>query len=121
MSLRVKLRGKAEANRSKIPHYIRNKLRNLAFFEEIATVENDLAMTDAIDTCNSYRWIWVIYYFLKVGIGAVQGLCLLLLSVFLLYFFLRFFFLDLSLPVRLFSRSLLEITNSSSNTFADLG
>jgi len=59
VSLRVKLRGEAEANRSKIPHYIRNKLRNLAFSEEIATVENDLAMTDAIDTCNSYRWIWV--------------------------------------------------------------
>jgi len=54
----VKLRGEAEANRSKIPHYIRNKLRNLAFSEEIATVENDLAMTDAIDTRNSYRWIW---------------------------------------------------------------
>ena len=65
MSLRVKLRGEAEANRSKIPHYIRNKLRNLAFSEEIATVENDLAMTDAIDTCNSYRWIWVIVSTMK--------------------------------------------------------
>jgi len=31
------------------------KRSNLAFSEEIATVENDLAMTDAIDTCNSYR------------------------------------------------------------------
>ena len=56
----MKLRDEAEANRSEIPHYIRNKLRNLAFSEEIATVENDLAMTDAIDTCNSYRWIWVL-------------------------------------------------------------
>jgi hypothetical protein len=55
----VKLRGEAEANRSKIPHYIRNKLRNLAFSEEIATVENDLAMTGAIDICNSYLWILV--------------------------------------------------------------
>ena len=38
---------------------LRVKRSNLAFSEEIATVENDLAMTDAIDTCNSYRWIWV--------------------------------------------------------------
>ena len=30
----------------------------LAFYDEIATVGNDLAMTDTIDTCNSYRWIW---------------------------------------------------------------
>ena len=56
------LRGEAEANRSEIPHCVRNKLRNLAFSEEIATVENDLAMTDAIDTCNSYRWNWVIFF-----------------------------------------------------------
>jgi len=35
----VKLRGEAEANRSEIPHYIRNKLRNLVFPNEIATVE----------------------------------------------------------------------------------
>jgi hypothetical protein len=40
------------------------KRSNLAFSEEIATVENDLAMTDAIDTCNGYRWIWEIVDFL---------------------------------------------------------
>ena len=54
----MKLRVEAEANRSEIRHYIRNKLRNLAFSEEIATHPWVLAMTDAIDTCNSYRWIW---------------------------------------------------------------
>jgi hypothetical protein len=52
------LRGEAEANRSEIPHCVRNKLRNLFVFDKIATVGNDLAMTDAIDTCNRYRWIW---------------------------------------------------------------
>jgi len=35
------------------------KRSNLAFSEEIATVENDLAMTGAIDICNSYLWILV--------------------------------------------------------------
>ena len=35
------MRGEAEANRSEIPHYIRNKLRNLAFSEEIATHPSD--------------------------------------------------------------------------------
>jgi len=39
LSLRVKLRDGAEANWSEIPHYIRNKLRNLALFNKIATVE----------------------------------------------------------------------------------
>jgi hypothetical protein len=38
MSLRVKLRGEAEAN-SEIPRFARNKFRNLAFFKGIATVE----------------------------------------------------------------------------------
>jgi hypothetical protein len=37
MSLRVKLRGEAEAN-PEIPRFARNKLRNLVFFNEIATV-----------------------------------------------------------------------------------
>jgi len=57
----VKLRGEAEAN-SEIPlrlRRIRNKLHNLALSEEIATVENDLAMTGAIDIYNSYLWILV--------------------------------------------------------------
>jgi len=39
LSLRVTLRGEAEANRSEIPHCVRNKLRNLAFSDKIATVE----------------------------------------------------------------------------------
>jgi hypothetical protein len=55
----VKLRGEAEAN-SEIPRFALNNLRNLALCEGIATVENDLAMTDAINACNSYRRIWVI-------------------------------------------------------------
>jgi hypothetical protein len=37
MSLRVKLQGKAEANKKEIPHNVRNRLRNLALSNEIAT------------------------------------------------------------------------------------
>jgi hypothetical protein len=63
LSLRVKLRDGAEANWSEIPHYIRNKLRNLALFNKIAAVEAT-SQRQFAQVQNVFCWIWV---FTKLG------------------------------------------------------
>jgi len=55
----VKLRGEAEAN-SEIPRFARNKSAISPFLKRLPRTLRVLAMTDAIDICDSYRWIWVI-------------------------------------------------------------